>query len=120
MAIQDIRRAKLQAMVDALGLSVVAKRFKKPDRQINDMLAGRKSFGEKVARAMEDVSEPKVPNGFFDQDDNTITLNVDDKELLQLMRLMVKLPPKKRTSLRNFLDEEVEQDKEPAINGNNK
>ena len=35
---QDLRREKLQAMVDAEGLSVVAKKFKKPDRQIAGFL----------------------------------------------------------------------------------
>lgn len=31
----------------------LARRLKKSESQINDTLAGRKSFGEKVARAME-------------------------------------------------------------------
>ena len=54
MDIANIRRANMQALVDRYGLSVVAKQACKPDRQINDMLAGRKSFGEKVARSIEE------------------------------------------------------------------
>jgi phage repressor protein C with HTH and peptisase S24 domain len=49
----EIRRAILERFVDQYGLTAVAKRFKKPASQINDMVAGRKSFGDKVARAME-------------------------------------------------------------------
>lgn len=49
----DIRRENLRAIIDREGLAVAARRFQKPDRQLNDMVAGRKSFGEKVARAME-------------------------------------------------------------------
>lgn len=115
MDIQDIRRAKLQAMVDAEGLSVVAKRFNKPDRQIKDMLQKRKSFGEKIARQMErDYKPTSLPDRYFDNDDKTITLNIEDRELLEIMRLTVKLSPKKRTSLRNFLDEGVEQGEESS------
>lgn len=53
MSIADIRRENLRALVEAEGLATIARRAKKPDRQINDMLAGRKSFGEKVARDIE-------------------------------------------------------------------
>lgn len=84
MDIQDIRRARLQAMVNAEGLSVVAKRFNKPDRQINDMLQKRKSFGEKIARQMERGHKPtSLPDRYFDNDDKTITLNIEDRELLE-------------------------------------
>jgi hypothetical protein len=62
----EIRRANLRAIVDRDGLSSAAKRFGKPDRQINDMLAGRKSFGEKVARAMEAAYDPSRPLGWLD------------------------------------------------------
>ena len=53
MDIQDIRRANLQRIVDAITLAEAARRFGKPDRQLNDMLHKRKPFGEKVAAAME-------------------------------------------------------------------
>lgn len=65
-SIADIRRENLQALVDRNGLASTAKRFGKPDRQINDMLAGRKSFGEKVARGMEAKYAPDRPLGWLD------------------------------------------------------
>lgn len=49
----EVRKINLQTLVDRFGQAVVARNTKRPDRQIGDMLAGRKSFGEKVARSME-------------------------------------------------------------------
>ena len=83
MDIQDTRRSKLQAMVDAEGLSVVAKKFKKPDRQIKDMLERRKSFGEKVARQMELNYDPTMPAGWLDKKD---AIKSDD-DLLSILGL---------------------------------
>ena len=53
-------------LVDRDGLAATARRFGKPDRQINDMLAGRKAFGEKVARSMEARYDPTRPPGWLD------------------------------------------------------
>lgn len=83
MDIQDTRRSNLQAMVDAEGLSVVAKKFKKPDRQIKDMLERRKSFGEKVARQMESNYDPTIPAGWLDKQDVTKS----DDDLLSILGL---------------------------------
>lgn len=60
----DVRRGKLQELVDESNLTAVANRLKKPIRQINDMLAGRKTFGDKVARQME--QEGNLPPYYFD------------------------------------------------------
>lgn len=49
----DIRKKMLQQLVDETSLTDAAKRLDKPARQLSDMLAGRKSFGDKVARQME-------------------------------------------------------------------
>lgn len=71
----DIRRIVLALLVEKYGLAATAKRFKKPDRQINDMLAGRKSFGEKVAREMEENYSPNRSAGWLDtldQESNTL------------------------------------------------
>lgn len=62
----DIRRSNLRAIIERDGLSSAAKRFGKPDRQINDMLAGRKAFGEKVAREMERNYDPSMQPGWLD------------------------------------------------------
>jgi hypothetical protein len=62
----DIRRANLRLLVERDGLSSVSRRAGKPDRQINDMLAGRKSFGEKVARAIERSLDPSRAPGWLD------------------------------------------------------
>jgi hypothetical protein len=53
MEIAEIRRKALEAIVERDGLACIARKTGKPDRQINDMLAGRKAFGEKVARQIE-------------------------------------------------------------------
>lgn len=66
--IQQIRRQKLAKLVDEYNLAVVAKRIGKPASQISDMLAGRKSFGEKVARAIETSWGPDMPSGWLDSD----------------------------------------------------
>jgi len=49
----ESRRKVLADFVKSYTLSEASKILGKPDRQVNDMLAGRKSFGSKVARAME-------------------------------------------------------------------
>lgn len=72
MEIPEIRRAKAQAVVDELTLTVAANRFGMPVRQLSDMLAGRKSFGEKVARRMELAFNSNLPVGWLDTpSDNT-------------------------------------------------
>lgn len=67
--IADIRRANLRRLIDRDGLSSVAKRSGKPDRQLNDMVAGRKSFGERVARDIEHRFDPSRPRGWLDTED---------------------------------------------------
>lgn len=64
--IASIRRENLRRLVERDGLSLVAKHANKPARQLNDMLAGRKSFGEKVARAIELEMDPSRPPGWLD------------------------------------------------------
>ena len=70
--IDQIRRERLAEIVSREGLSVAAKRFGKPDRQINDMLAKRKSFGEKVARAMEKSYNPDAEPGWLDKSPSAV------------------------------------------------
>ncbi len=67
-SIVGIRRKNLSALVDAYGLAVVAKRAGKPDRQIKDIITGRRSFGEKIARAIEAAYDPDAPLGWLDLD----------------------------------------------------
>lgn len=52
------RRKNLERLVDECGLARIAERAGKPPSQIRDMLAGRKSFGEKIARDLEKALEP--------------------------------------------------------------
>lgn len=66
MEISEIRRLNLSRLIKAEGLSVVAVKVGKPDRQLNDMVAGRKSFGEKVARAIEKAYAPSRAPGWLD------------------------------------------------------
>lgn len=67
MEIADIRRRNAQSIVDELTLSGAARRFDLPTRQLLDMLQGRKSFGEKVARRMESSFDSDRLPGWLDQ-----------------------------------------------------
>lgn len=60
----DIRRQRLKELVDRMGLTAAANYLGKPVRQVNDMIAERKSFGAKVARGME--VEAGLPRFYFD------------------------------------------------------
>lgn len=64
----SIRRENLAALVEEFGLTSVAKRMKRSITQISDTVASRKSFGEKVARAMEREWDATLPSGWLDQD----------------------------------------------------
>ena len=66
----SIRRENLRALVDRYGLTSAAKRFKRSATQINDMLAERKSFGEKVARSMEKEWDATLPSGWLDKENS--------------------------------------------------
>lgn len=74
MEIADIRRQIAQSIVDELTLTVAAKRFGLPVRQLSDMLAERKSFGEKVARRMEQSFDPTKAPGWLDSIDSPASL----------------------------------------------
>lgn len=65
----EIRQLNLQSLIDKDGLTTFSKRVKKPASQINDMLAGRKAFGEKVARQIEKSYAPNQPSGWLDVED---------------------------------------------------
>ncbi|MDR1708596.1 MAG: helix-turn-helix domain-containing protein [Candidatus Accumulibacter sp.] len=65
---QDIaqrRRELLKAEISKQGLSVVARRANKPDRQINDMAAGRKSFGAEIAAEIGEMIRPDLPRDWL-------------------------------------------------------
>lgn len=79
-SIAEVRRKNLSALVDAHGLAVVARRAGKPDRQIKDIITGRKSFGEKVARSIEAAYDPDAPLGWLDIDPD---VNSDSQELVK-------------------------------------
>lgn len=50
---RETRRGNLRYLVERYGQALVAKRMGKPDRQIADIVAGRRSCGEKLALDME-------------------------------------------------------------------
>jgi hypothetical protein len=60
----ETRREMLKGLVEKHGLTATGIRLGKPARQLRDMIAGRKSFGDKVARAMEEEGE--LPPYYFD------------------------------------------------------
>ncbi len=62
----EIRRKNLLALVEENGLTSVAARVGRSAAQISDTIAGRKSFGEKVARAIEQKWDPSRELGWLD------------------------------------------------------
>lgn len=64
----EIRRANLSRLVDQNGLTAVAHRMKRSVAQISDMVRGQKSFGEKVARALEREWDATLPPGWLDDE----------------------------------------------------
>ena len=75
---QALRRRALQRVIndDYDGnVSAFARRVKKQQSQIADMLAGRKSFGEKVARAIE--SSALLIPGILDRDPDNPNRQLD-------------------------------------------
>lgn len=61
---QDLRRENLKRLVGSGKISTTARRLGKPSSQVADIISGRKSFGEKVARQMEAYAG--LPEGYFD------------------------------------------------------
>lgn len=61
----NIRRERLRLLIKERSQPVIAKQTNRPSSQFTDMLAGRKSFGEKVARMLE--QELSLPPKWFDQ-----------------------------------------------------
>jgi len=66
----DLRRHNLARLVDEHGLATIARKAGKPASQINDMVVGRKSFGEKVARSLEKALDPVAPPMWLDAESN--------------------------------------------------
>ena len=75
------RLKNLAAIVERDGLAKASKKLGKPDRQINDMLAGRKSFGEGVALQMEFSYAPSLPPGWMSISTDSTLNDADDQKL---------------------------------------
>lgn len=69
------RRLLLQAEISARGLAVVAKVCQKPDRQILDMVKGRKSFGDGIARTIGPLLRPDLHPSWLILADAAATLD---------------------------------------------
>lgn len=57
----EARRRLLDAEIKRIGLTELARRAKKPVRQISDMAAGRKTFGDGVAIEIGPKIRPDLP-----------------------------------------------------------
>lgn len=77
MDITERRRKNLAALVNKYTQAKAGEKFNKPSRQLGDMIAGRKSFGEKIAREMERNYAPHYPAGWLD---SPVTIDPDDLE----------------------------------------
>lgn len=92
----EIRRENLRRIVEREGLAVASRKFGKPDRQINDMLAGRKSFGEKVAHQMEAHYAPDRPRGWLSQRADAAQINEPAAQYKATPQVSRDLPRNKR------------------------
>lgn len=64
----DTTRARRQLLADlvaARGQANVARQAQKADRQIADLVAGRVSFGDRLARNLEPLLRPDLPPGWL-------------------------------------------------------
>lgn len=59
------RRTIIAKEIEADCLANIARKAGKPDRQINDMVAGRKAFGDRVARDLEPLLRPDLAPGWL-------------------------------------------------------
>lgn len=75
--IYELRRKNLAELVKRYGVRLVAKRFGKPDRQINDILSGRKPMGERITDSMESNYAPALPRGWLSSQ-NFVNPDQDD------------------------------------------
>ncbi|MFT4171776.1 MAG: S24 family peptidase [Rhodocyclaceae bacterium] len=72
MDIAERRRARLRQLIEERSLTAVANMLGKQPNQLSDTAAGRKSFGEKVARSMEEKAG--LPKGWFDDEDTSFVI----------------------------------------------
>ena len=89
MSLSATRRTKLRTFLDSrLGgvEAELARRIKRSPSQTSDMLAGRKSFGEKVARDIERLLE--LEPGWLDGEDRHAGDDPGIAEILRLFSLM--------------------------------
>lgn len=63
--LHEARRALLKAEIKRIGLTAVAELANKPPRQINDMAAGRKTFGDSIAKEIGPKIRPDLPIGWL-------------------------------------------------------
>lgn len=73
--LSEIRRNNLNALVEEHGLTSVSTRIKRSPSQVSDTIAGRKSFGEKIARAIEAEWDATRQPGWLDIEHNSKSLN---------------------------------------------
>jgi hypothetical protein len=70
-ALKDVRRGNLRRLIDEKfwgRAAAAARAIERPPQQVNDMLSGRKFFGEKIARHIEETLS--LPVGYLDAPPN--------------------------------------------------
>lgn len=110
------RRTLLGNEVQKHGQAEIGRRAQKPDRQIGDLIAGRVSFGDRVAKDIERI-RPDLPQGWLVFAEQTIAAQVSSHsyptetaiaealaaresqlsyQLQEITKLWVKLSPEQR------------------------
>lgn len=74
-----LRRQLLKREVDAHGNAAIARAAGKPDRQINDLIYGRTSFGDKIARQLEAI-RPDLPSGWLVLGQTQTAQTIEDQQ----------------------------------------
>lgn len=74
---EDVRSRNLRALIDRASLSEVSKRSERSKAQLCSMANGKRAFGERVARAIEESMG--LPVGWFDQERGGATDEAEDQ-----------------------------------------
>lgn len=84
MDVQQIRLTNFDKIRQKYGSKAeLARRLNRKPQQINDMLAGKKSFGPKIARYIE--STLQLPNGFLDEPHELTSTKLSNSKKIPLL-----------------------------------
>jgi hypothetical protein len=100
---QEIRRQRLRAWINANlngNEAELARQTNRKPSQISDTLAGRKSFGEKLARSIE--RKLRMPKDYLDNDGDVASLGLPADVTALIVAYADLLPEQQERALADF------------------